>query len=254
MIVPVISLENEKIEEIELPAVFRAPIRYDIIKKAVLALQSTRFQYQGRDPMAGKRTTAESKGTGHGMARVPRLRQGNRAAFGVSIVGGHIAFPPKSEKKIIKRINKKEKKLAVKSSIAATADKNIVIKRGHKIDEDITLPIVIEEELEEIQKTQDVVNFFKTLGIWNDILRSKNRKIRAGKGKMRGRKKKMGKGPLIVINEDKGIAKAARNIPGVDIAKVKSLNAELLSPGTHPGRLVIWSKSAFLSLDKIWGE
>jgi large subunit ribosomal protein L4e len=253
LIVPVISLENEKLEEIELPAVFSTPIRYDIIKKAVLALQSTRFQYQGRDPMAGKRTTAESKGTGHGIARVPRLRQGNRAAFGVSIVGGHAAFPPKSEKKIIKKINKKEKKLAIKSGIAATADKNMVIKRGHKI-EDIILPIVIEEELEEIKKTQDVMTFFKTLGVWNDVLRSKNRKIRAGKGKMRGRKKKMGKGPLIVIKEDNGIAKAARNIPGVDIAKVKALNAELLSPGTHPGRLVIWSKSAFLSLDKIWGE
>jgi large subunit ribosomal protein L4e len=252
--IPVISLENEKIEEIELPSIFKTPIRYDIIKKSVLALQSTRFHPQGRDPMAGKRTTAESRGTGHGIARVPRLRQGNRAAFGVSIVGGHIAFPPKSEKKIIKKINKKEKKLAVKSSIAATADKNIVIKRGHKINEDITLPIVIEEELEEIQKTQDVVNFFKTLGIWNDVLRSKNRKIRAGKGKMRGRKKKIGKGPLIVINEDKGIAKAARNIPGVDIAVVKALNTELLSPGTHPGRLVIWSKPAFESLDKIWRE
>ncbi|MCK5670696.1 50S ribosomal protein L4, partial [Candidatus Bathyarchaeota archaeon] len=89
MKVPVINLQNEKIGEIEVPKVFSTPVRHDVIKRAVIALQSTRFQPQGRDPMAGKHTTAESRGTGHGIARVPRLKGGSRAAFGVSIVGGH---------------------------------------------------------------------------------------------------------------------------------------------------------------------
>jgi large subunit ribosomal protein L4e len=253
MKVPVLSLENEKVEESDLPHVFNTPIRFDIIKKAVISFQSTKFQPQGRDPMAGKRTTAESKGTGLGISRVPRLKQGNRAAFGVSIVGGHAAFPPKSEKVIVKHINKKEKKYAIKSSIAATADKNIVSKRGHKFNSETTLPIVLIDELESIEKTQDVKKLFKELGIWDDVERADRRKIRAGKGKMRGRKFKKGKSPLIVINEDYGISMAARNIPGVDISNVRNLNAELLAPGAHPGRLVVWGKTAFDSLDDIWG-
>lgn len=252
MKIPVYNLEKEQVEEVKLPTVFRTPVRYDIIKKAVIALQSTKFQPQGRDPMAGKRTTAESKGTGHGMARVPRLRQSSRAAFGVSIVGGHQAFPPKSEKVIGKRINKKEKRLAVKAGIAATANKDIVSKRGHKFDEETVFPIVIDDSLETLKKTQEVKDLFLAFGVWDDVKRADRRKIRAGKGKMRGRKMKKGKGPLIVILNDYGISKAARNLPGVDIVTTKNLNAELLAPGTHPGRLVIWGKSALTALDAIW--
>lgn len=252
MKVPVINLQKENVEEIELPKIFETPIRHDVIKRAVIALQSTKFQPQGRDPMAGKRTTAESKGTGHGMSRVPRLRSGNRAAFGVSIVGGHAAFPPKSEKVIVKRINKKERRFAIKSGIAATAVKELVMKRGHKLGEIEQLPLVIDDELESLTQTKDVKAFFQSIGIWADVERADRKKVRAGRGKMRGRRKKKGKGPLIVINQDNGITKAARNIPGVDIVKVGSLNADLLAPGAHPGRLVIWGKTAFLSLDEVW--
>jgi len=71
---------------------------------------------------------------------------------------------------------------------------------------------------------------------------------------MRGRGKKIGRGPLIVISEDKGITKAARNLPGVDITVIRNINAELLAPGAHPGRLVIWAKSAFTAIDQIWED
>jgi large subunit ribosomal protein L4e len=80
------------------------------------------------------------------------------------------------------------------------------------------------------------------------------RKVRAGKGKGRGRRIKQAVGPLIVINENKGIAEAAHNIPGVDIVTVDSLNVELLSPGAHPGRLTMWTNSAVEKLDKLFGE
>jgi large subunit ribosomal protein L4e len=202
--------------------------------------------------MAGKRTSAESRGTGHGMARVPRLKGSSRAAFGVSTIGGRMAFPPVSEKNIVKNINKKERRLAIKSGIAASADKELVSKRGHKFSEETHLPIVVEDELESLSKTSDVEQLFKSLGILSDVERSNKRKIRAGRGKMRGRKKKTGKGPLIVVNQDNGIVKAARNLPGVDIIKVNNLNAELLAPGSHPGRLILWGKTAFSSLDEVW--
>ena len=236
MKVPVLNLKNEKIDEVEVPKVFETPVRHDVIKRAVLALQSTRFQPQGRDPMAGKRTTAESMGTGHGIARVPRLKSGRRAAFGVSIVGGHAAFPPRSEKVIVKRINKKEKRFAIRSGIAATAVKELVEHRSHKIAEVKQLPIVIDDDVESLTKTKEVKELFQSLGIWADVERADRKKTRAEKGKMRGRRKKTGKGPLIVVSQDNGISKASRNLPGVDIADVHSLNAELLAPGAHPGR------------------
>jgi large subunit ribosomal protein L4e len=55
-------------------------------------------------------------------------------------------------------------------------------------------------------------------------------------------------GPLIVIAEDKGIRKAARNLPGVTVRYVSKLNAEDLAPGTQPGRLTVWTKSAIEAL------
>ena len=59
-------------------------------------------------------------------------------------------------------------------------------------------------------------------------------------------KKKVG--PLFVVSKKCDLIKAARNLPGVDVVQVKDLNAEVLAPGTHPGRLVIWSKSAIEAL------
>lgn len=253
MKLPIINLENDKIDEIDRPSVFETPVRHDVIKRAVISLQSKKFQPQGRDPMAGKRTTAESRGTGHGMARVPRLKGSSRAAFGVSIVGGHQAFPPTSEKNIVKRLNKKENRLAIRSGIAATGVIELVENRGHKFDLE-QLPVVVDDKIENLSKTKEVQEFFKKIGIMSDVERADRKKIRAGRGKTRGRKYKEGKGPLIVVSEDKGIGRAARNLPGVDIVEVDYLNAELLAPGTHAGRLVIWSKSAFELLDEVWGD
>ena len=253
MSVPVYNLESEQSGEVELPGVFGTPYRPDVIKKAVLFQQSNSFQPQGRDPMAGKRTTAESRGVGLGMSRVPRLKGSSRAAFGVSVVGGHQAFPPRSEKVIKKRINKKERRLAIRSGIAVTADRDVVAGRGHMIESVGTLPLIVEDEVQGLTKTREVKELFIKLGIWPDVMRADRKKIRAGRGKTRGRKRKVGKGPMLVISEDLGIVKAAGNLPGVDIVKVEDLNAELLAPGAHPGRLVVWSKSAFTSVDEVWG-
>jgi large subunit ribosomal protein L4e len=116
-----------------------------------------------------------------------------------------------------------------------------------------TLPLIVEDEVQGLTKTREVKDLFVKLGIWPDVMRADRKKIRAGRGKTRGRKRKVGKGPMLVISEDLGLIKAAGNLPGVDIVKVEDLNAELLAPGTHPGRLVVWSKSAFTSVDEVWG-
>jgi len=124
-----------------------------------------------------------------------------------------------------------------------------VAERGHVIDNVPELPLVVTDDIQSLKRTLEVKEAFTNLGVWSDIYRVKeNIKIRAGKGKMRGRRKKVGVGPLIVISKNEGIMEAARNLPGVDVVHVKDLNPELLAPGTHPGRLTIWTKSSIKEL------
>jgi hypothetical protein len=71
---------------------------------------------------------------------------------------------------------------------------------------------------------------------------------------MRNRRYVLRKGPLVVYGADHGISKAFRNLPGVEVASVDALNLLQLAPGGHLGRFVIFTKSAFDRLDKIFGE
>jgi len=251
----IFDLTGNPIGKIKLPKIFDTPLRPDIIKRAVLTMQSHRFQPQGRNPMAGKRTTAESRGVGLGTSRIPRIKGASqRAALAPGTVGGRAAHPPVSEKKIVKKIPKKEKRLALFSAIAATASKKIVASRGHHIEDVRQIPPIVTSELEKLKRTKEVEEALINLGVLSDIYRVKeSRKIRAGKGKLRGRKTKQAVGPLIVVAENKGVVKAARNIPGIDVIIVNNLNAEILAPGTHPGRLTIWTNSAVEKLDEIYG-
>ncbi|MGQ9459758.1 MAG: 50S ribosomal protein L4 [Candidatus Bathyarchaeaceae archaeon] len=251
----IFDLKGKAVGKVRLPSIFKTPVRPDVIRRAVVAVQSHRLQPQGRDVLAGKRTTAESRGVGLGIARVAREKgRGQRAAFIPFAVGGRAAHPPVVEKKIKKKIPRKEMRLALRSAVAATASKEIVASRGHMIDDVPDFPLVVVDEIQSLKKTQDVEEALIHLGVWPDIYRVReSRKVRAGKGKMRGRKMKQAVGPLLVISENKGIIEAARNIPGIDIASVDSLNVELLAPGTHPGRLTVWTSSAFEKADKLFG-
>ena len=252
----IFDLQGKATGKIALPTVFFTPIRPDVIKRAVLAIQSNRLQPQGRDPMAGKRTTAESRGTGMGIARVPRIKGGSgRAAFAPSTVGGRQPHPPTAEKKIVKNIPKKEAKLALTSAIAATAQKDVVAKRGHAIEKIIQVPLIIEDTIENLTRAKDVEAVFISLGIDSDITRVRDsRNIRAGKGKLRGRKMKQAVGPLIVVCDGVNLVAAANNIPGVQVTTVLNLNTEMLAPGTHPGRLTVWTNGAIEQLNTLYGE
>jgi len=251
----VFDLKGEEVSKLNLPQIFNTPSRPDVIKRAVVAIQSHKYQPQGRDPMAGKRNTAESRGTGLGNSRMPRLKErGQRAAFAPGTVGGRSAHPPEAEKKIKKKISKKEMHLALRSAVAATGSKEAVASRGHKVDDVPDFPLVVVDELQGLKKTKDIEDALMNLGVWSDIFRVKeSRKVRAGKGKMRGRKMKQAVGPLLVITKNEGVAEAARNLPGLEVVSVENLNAELLAPGTHPGRLTIWTSSAFEKVETVFG-
>ncbi len=256
MRVTVYDLKGKASRKIQLPEVFNAYVRTDLIKRAVISAQSRSFQPQGRNSMAGKRTSAESIGVGYGRSRVPRVKgdrysRSGMAAFAPGTVKGRLAHPPRTEKKIRKSINKKERLKALTAAIAATASKDTVLNRGHVIGQKAKLPLVVVNRIEEAKSTEEAKRILMNLGLWSDVERVKRSlKERAGKGKMRGRRRKHGVGPLIVVNEDKGIIKAARNLMGVEVLKVDKLNVEALAPGTHPGRLTLWSEAAVKRLEE----
>lgn len=243
------NADGSVVEEVKLPPVFGLPVRKDLIRRAFLSAFTAMLQPKGRDPLAGKRTTARSWGVGRGMARVPRLPNG-RAAFVVFARGGHAAFPPTPYEKLHERINKKERAYAIASALAATSKVEFVKARGHIFDAE-KLPIIIVDDLEDkISKAKEAKELLDKLGVWKDIVRSYERiRIRSGKGKMRGRRYVEPKSVLFVLSSyNKPLARAVRNFPGVDIATPANLGILHLAPGGVPGRLTIFSKSA---LEKI---
>jgi large subunit ribosomal protein L4e len=255
---------NGKVKgQIELPSVFSHPLREDVIRRAVLALQSQKRQPYGTDPEAGLRSSAHYHGKrrmryqmiNRDMARLPRLhRTTPNLTFRVRLVPqavkGRRAHPPKVEKVLTQKINNKELMLALKSAIAASCDIDIVKRRGHKID-GVKLPIVFDDAIEKIRKTKDFEALLEKIGLEEEIERCKDKRERPGRGKMRGRRYKTKKGPIVIVSKDEGIIKAATNLPGVDAVLVEDLTVDDLAPGTHPGRVAIWSKSAVEKLKEM---
>ena len=249
--VNVYDLDGTEKEKITLPSVFSTVYRPDIIHKSFNVLRSNKRQPYGAYPLAGLRHATASVGKGRGMSRVPRLTQGRQAALAPCVVGGRRAHPPKAEKNWKEKINKKEKLLAKNSALAATAIKDLVIKRGHRFKSDITLPVIVDDSFEDIHKTREAIQVLEKIGIYDDIIRAKNgTHIRAGIGKLRGRRYKTPKSILIITSKD-GPFKSSGNLPGVDVVKPDNLNIEHLAPGGVSGRLTVITKSA---LDLLGGK
>jgi large subunit ribosomal protein L4e len=235
------DLDGEDAGELELPAVFGTAFRPDLIKRAVLAAQANRTQDAGTDEYAGLRTPAESHGSGRGMAHVPR--QNGRAREVPQAVSGRPAHPPKAETDRGLEINTKERKLATRSAIAATADGELVADRGHEFDADLEIPLVVSDEFEDLVKTQDALDVLEALGVADDIERAEDGKtVRAGRGTTRGRKYTEPRSVLVVTSEEPSLA--ARNLAGTDVATADEVNVEDLAPGTDAGRLTLWTESA----------
>ena len=244
----VFNLDGSLVGEVELPPQFQAPIRFDIIRRAYLSALSARFQPKGTDPEAGLRTSAVSFGTGLGLARVPRIKGSlwPRARRAPNVVKGRRAHPPKVEKILHERINRKERRLAIRSAIAATAILDLVAARGHIVGDVKAIPLVVVDEFEKVESTSRVKEVFRALGLWSDVERAWSKvRIRAGKGKMRGRRYKEPKSVLVVVsNKDAPVIRAARNLAGVDAIYVDSLSILHLAPGGVPGRLTLWTLGA----------
>ena len=248
--------KGESKKEIELPKQFNESIRKDLIKRAFLAFQSHNFQPYGAYPEAGMRASAylskrrnSYKSTyGIGQSRTPRKvmsRRGTRlnyvGAFAPQTVSGRRAHPPKAEKIIIHKINIKERRKAIRSALAATLNRDILARKNYNTPEDY--PFIIEDSFGLINKTKDFKSAINSLKLEVPI----KRKIRAGKGKSRGRKYTRKKGILIVVSQNSPLLKASSNL-NVEVVLVQNLNVNLLAPGGLPGRIALFTESAIKKL------
>jgi large subunit ribosomal protein L4e len=251
----VLDLKGESSKEADLPEVFLRPLRPDVIHRAFWILRSHGIQAYGRDPEAGEKTSAESgwPPTGRGISRIPRVkgersRRAGQAAGVASVVGGRLPHPPRSEKAIYNKINKKEKRLALETAIAFTGDAAAVEWRGHRVG-NLEFPLVVTDDIETITKTGELNSFFETVGLSNELKRLvRGVKRRSGKPRMRGRAYKEPIGPLVVVSNDRGIGRAAEGIPGVKVVTINSLSVLDLAPAGVAGRLTFWSESSLDAL------
>ncbi|HUU76314.1 MAG TPA: 50S ribosomal protein L4 [Methanoregulaceae archaeon] len=240
------GLDGTVARDIELPEVFSEEYRPDIIRKAVISLQSSRRQPHGTYRFAGINSSAVSWGSGRGAAQLPRIKGGSRAAKIPQAKGGRAAHPPVTDKILIRQINKKEKQKAIRSALGATIREDLVRARGHVYEGEV--PVILEDQFEELSRTSDVIAALTAAGVYGDIERSKmSKKVRAGRGKMRGRRYKQRKS-LLIVTSTKPL-KAAMNLAGVDVVITDQLNAELLAPGTQAGRLTVWTEAALMKLE-----
>merc|ERR1712043_49480 len=260
---PQITVYSEKNEATDapvcLPAVFKAPIRPDIVSFIHHEVAKNHRQAYAVNRDAGHQTSAESWGTGRAVARIPRVRGGGthrsgQGAFGNMCRGGRMFAPTKTWRKWHSAVNQKQRRYATCSALAATSLPALLMARGHKVENVPEVPVVVSNAVESLTKTKAAVDLLKKLNSYDDVEKcQQSKQIRSGKGKMRNRRYTMRRGPLVVYNEDHGIKQAFRNLPGVDLISVDRLNLLKLAPGSHLGRFCIWSQGAFEKLDSVYG-
>ncbi|BFI73105.1 50S ribosomal protein L4 [Nanoarchaeota archaeon] len=264
--------EGNRIKDIGLPEQFTFEIREDIIWKAfrVFMFNSRQpygtYKYAGLESSAwtSKRRRTYRTSYGRGISRDPRAviaRIGSGFAWVARVVPhavkGRRAHPPKPEKDWSRKINKKEKRLAILSAISASANINYVSNRYTKsfiylkqsIDS-FGLPLIISglEDLKKAKEYDNLLNKFKLIDFIEYIKESKRQ--RAGKGKRRGRRIIKGRGILVVLSQDSDLPSISMD--GLEFSRVDELNIDKLAPGGKPGRFIIWSEKAIEDLRNLY--
>ncbi len=248
------SSAGEKKGQIDLPSVFSSPIREDIVMKHFEVSKKIQpyspkigagIRQQGYNQISHKRH--DWKGHyGKGISRVPRKTMSRRgtnfywvASNMPSARGGRRAFPPTGIY-ADKKTNKKEIALAINSGIAATSSISLIQKRYETLHTLDHAPFIIDSLP---QKTKSLVSTLKKILGKNIELALKNKVVRAGKGKKRGRKYKSNAGILILTGKDE-----KATFSGFEIRNIRNLEIADLYP---LGRLTLFTEKAISELNHI---
>lgn len=237
---------------VDLPKNFSVKIREDILAKVFESQKGLSAQAYGSMEGAGAQYSASGiskkkrhdwKATyGKGISRVPRKVMSRHGAsfnwIGATIAstrGGRRPHAPRSEKNLIKKINKKELLIAFNSALAGTVDIKLLEKKyGKKVESGF----VFNEAILEVKTKDFVIVMKKVFGdAFSGVLKRKS--IRAGIGKMRGRKYKSNAGLLFVVGNEENMKRK-----GIEVVKVSDLIIKNLSPNGEPGRLVCYTEKA----------
>ncbi|KAM7196468.1 Ribosomal protein L4 domain containing protein [Rhypophila sp. PSN 637] len=245
-----------------LPKVFSAPIRPDIVKHVHTGMAKNKRQPYSVSEKAGHQTSAESWGTGRAVARIPRVSGGGthragQAAFGNMCRSGRMFAPTKVWRRWHTKINQGQKRFATASAIAASAVAPLLFARGHQISQVPEVPLVIDSAVVGgVAKTRAALALLSAVGASADVEKAKaSKKLRAGKGKLRGRRHRQRRGPLFVYSTEvdgKDVVQGFRNLPGVETCPVDALNLLQLAPGGHLGRFIVWTSAAIKELDAVY--
>ncbi|MBT4166330.1 50S ribosomal protein L4 [archaeon] len=257
MKIQVLNQEGKKVSEKE-TVLFEEPVRVDIIRKVVEAERikhpnSPKYR-AGMDISASgntsKRRHVWKTNTGRGMARLPMKifsRRGTQFNWQAAVVpsarGGRRAHPPHGNVNLNK-VNKKELKKALLSSLSYVSSVDELKKKYSSLNEvKVQLPLVVSSEVLNLNN-KDFLSFLnKILGDVSNVAVQK-KTIRAGIGKMRGRKNKKNAGLLIVIGNDEEF-----KIKGVEVVKVNELVVSDLA--SNGARLCMFSEKGVEGLERI---
>merc|ERR1712010_73071 len=177
-VVTVQSTSDEAGKQVQLPAVFLAPIRPDIVTFVHTSMNKNKRQAYAVNKDAGHQTSAESWGTGRAVARIPRVPGGGthragQGAFGNMCRGGRMFNPTKTWRKWHRKINVNQRRYAVCSALAASALPALVMARGHKVDDIPEVPLVVDNSIESVDKTSKAMKVLAALGASDDVEKSK---------------------------------------------------------------------------------
>jgi large subunit ribosomal protein L4e len=237
---------------IDLPKNFSSNIRKDILLKVFEAQKNMRVsgskigaggQYSASGIIRHRRHVWKT-GYGKGMARVPRKimsRHGSSfnwiGATVASTRGGRRAHPPRAQEDKSKKINKKEVLMAFNSGFSGSVDKKEIEKK-YDLKTEFETPLIVNDDVLKL-KTKDFVLMLKeVLGEYFEKI-LKKKKVRAGKGKLRGRKYKSNAGLVFVLGAEEEMKRK-----GFDVVNVQDLLIKDLAPNAIPGRIVIYTENA----------
>jgi len=243
---------------IELPKYFESDIREDIVAKVIESRK--RQQPYSPSPVAGKQHSAKGlivharhvwrSGYGRGQSRVPRKifsRKGSQFNWAAAEVpnarGGMRAHPPKITQFLNElKINKKELKIAFASAVAATASEKYIAKKYSTIEKiDKKAPFVISSEITKLKTKQILAELKAVLGNLYDVS-IKEKSIRAGRGKLRGRKYKANAGMILVLGNGEKLKTKL-----FEVKQAKELNVTDLANGGL-GRVTVYTEKAIKDL------
>merc|ERR1719323_1398492 len=108
--------------------------------------------------VAGHQHSAHSWGTGRAVSRIPRVSGGGthragQGAFGNMCRSGRMFAPTKTYRKWHRKINKTQERQALASCLAASAVPALVMARGHRIDECEEIPLVVSDDVQDMEST-----------------------------------------------------------------------------------------------------